>query len=279
MRRRTDVLLLVVVAATVVEPPFGGGSAGPPEAPGCTASDRVAGRADRRGRLSHHRVEALAGGLKQLATLFREGHLGVVRADVVDRVVASAGQQVVTLSAVRRQLRIEALVANKEPEYSAASMRRAAERLIEQALVLREMELSMYAAPPMAEAEATLEKFISSRKQTPAEFSAQRARLGFSEDDFKNEVLWRISVQRFVNFRFAPGVQVSDEEIERYYREDFSKRAKAADTDVKMPMLDEVRDTIRLILATRKTNQALEVWLAQTRETLKVHFFEEALKP
>lgn len=203
----------------------------------------------------------------------------VGRADVVDRVVASAGEQVVTLSAVRRQLRIEALVADREPEYSAANLRRAAERLIEQALVLREMELSLYVPPTMAEADAAREKFILARKRNPTEFYAQVAKLGFSEDDFKKEVLWRISVQRFVNFRFAPGIQVSEEEIEKYYKEEFTKQAKAADANAKMPQLEEVRETITLILATRKTNVALDQWMLQTRETLKVRFFEEALKP
>ncbi len=204
---------------------------------------------------------------------------GSALADVVDRVVATAGQQVVTLSAVRRQLRIEALVADREPEFTPATMRKAAERLIDQAMVLREMELSAYAPPPMSEAQAVLEKFISNRKQTPEQFQAQVARVGFSEDDFKKEVLWRISVQRFVNFRFAPGVQVSDEEIERYYKEEFTKQAKLADPNAQLPKLEDVSERITVLLTTSKTNQALEQWLALTRETLKVRFFEEALKP
>lgn len=203
---------------------------------------------------------------------------GIAQADVLDRVAVSAGQQVVTLSGVRRQLRVEALVANSEPVYSAENMRRAAERLIEQALVLREMELSLYVPPTMAEAEVALAKFISDRKQTPEEFQAQVARMGFSDDEFRKEVLWRISVNRFVTFRFAPGVQVSDEEVEKYYKEEFTKQAKTTGADVTMPQLEEVRETIYLILSTRKTNQALDQWLAQTRQTLKVHFFEEALK-
>jgi len=203
---------------------------------------------------------------------------GAARADVLDRVAVSAGQQVVTLSGVRRQLRLEALVANTEPDYSAANMRRAAERLIEQTLVLREMELSLFVPPTMAEAEVALAKFISDRKQTPEEFQKQVAHMGFSDDEFRKEVLWRVSVSRFVTFRFAPGVQVSDEEVEKYYKDEFAKQAKAADANVAMPQLEEVRETIYLILATRKTNQALDQWLAQTRQTLKVRFFEEALK-
>jgi hypothetical protein len=200
-------------------------------------------------------------------------------ADVLDRVVVSAGQQVVTLSAVRRQLRIEALVADREPESTPAAMRKAAERLIDQAMVVREMELSGYAQPPMAEAQAVLDKFIAARKQTPEQFQTQVAKVGFSEDDFKKEVLWRISVQRFVNFRFAPGVQVSTEEIERYYKEEFSKQAKLAEPNAEIPKLEDVSERISVLLSTNKTNQALEQWLALTRETLKVHFFEEALKP
>ncbi|HEY3443471.1 MAG TPA: hypothetical protein VGK29_22120 [Paludibaculum sp.] len=217
-------------------------------------------------------AERLLAGILVLAS-------GIAQADVLDRVVASAGQQVVTLSGVRRQLRLEALVAGSEPEYTAANMRQAAERLIEQALVLREMELSLFVPPNMAEAEAALAKFISDRKQTPEQFQAQVARMGFSDDEFRKEVLWRISVSRFVTFRFAPGVQVSDKEVEKYYNEEFTKQAKATDTKMTMPQLEEVRETIYLILATRKTNQALDQWLAQTRQTLKVRFFEEALRP
>jgi hypothetical protein len=217
-------------------------------------------------------MERLLAGMLLLAS-------GAGLADVLDRVVVSAGQQVVTLSAVRRQLRIEALVSDREPEFTAAAMRKAAERLVEQAMVLREMELSGYTPPPMSEAQAVLEKFLDSRKQTPEQFQAQVARVGFSEDDFKKEVLWRISVQRFVNFRFAPGVQVSDEEIERYYKEEFTKQAKLADANAEPPKLEDVRERISVLLTTGKTNQALEQWLALTRETLKVRFFEEGLKP
>lgn len=205
--------------------------------------------------------------------------LGVGRADVLDRVAASAGQQVVTLSAVRRQLRIEALVENRAPEYTAESLRAAAERLVEQALLRREIELSRYTLPPMAAADAALEKFVAERRQTAAEFQAEVRRLGFSEDDFRKEVRWRISVERFVASRFAPGVQVSDAEIESYYAGEYTRGSRARDANAKLAPLEEVREAIAQILTARKTDAALDAWLAQTRETLQVQFFEEALKP
>ncbi len=205
--------------------------------------------------------------------------LSVTRADVLDRIVASAGQQVVTLSRVRQQVRIEALVARSEPDYSAANMRRAAERLIEQALVLREMELSLFVPPAMADADLALESFIRERKQTPAGFQADVQRLGFNEDEFRREVRWRLSVERFVNFRFAPGIQVSDQEIENYYKEEFTRQAKAPDAATKLAGLEEAREAISLILARRKTDQALEQWMTVARAAAKIRFFEEALKP
>lgn len=196
--------------------------------------------------------------------------------EVVDRVAAAAGQQVVTLSAIRRHLRILALSEGKPLEDTPEARRRAAERLIDQAMVLREIQLSRYASPTMAEAEVSITRFIASRQQTPEQFAASLKSYGFTEDDFRQEVLWRISVARFVDFRFAPGIQVSDEEVAAYYQKEFVPIFRASNPGQKDPALEEVRDRVMRVVSVRKTNAALEQWLTQMRETLKVRYFEAA---
>jgi parvulin-like peptidyl-prolyl isomerase len=199
-------------------------------------------------------------------------------AEVLDQVAAAAGQQVVTLSAIRRHLRILALTEGKPLQDTPEARRRAAERLIDQAMVLREIQLSRYSVPTMAEAEASIQQFIESRKETPEQFAAALKSYGFTDDEFRQEVLWRNSVARFVEFRFAPGIQVSDEEIEAYYQKEFVPIFRATNPGVADPVLDEVRERITRVVSVRKTNVALDQWLVQMRETLKVRYFEAAFR-
>lgn len=199
-------------------------------------------------------------------------------ADVIDRVAVSAGQQVVTLSAILRQLRLETLASGEPVQDTEENRRRAASRLIDQAIVLREIELSRYTPPSMAEAEAAIERYLKQTGRTRERLLAEVSKLGFSEDDFKREMQWRVSVARFVDYRFAPGVQVADEEVEKYYRDEYTAQYRKLNPGVPIPPFEEVRDAALRIVTTRKTNAAMEQWLARTRESLRVTWFPDAFK-
>lgn len=198
--------------------------------------------------------------------------------EVLDRVAVSAGQQVVTLSAILRQLRLETLASGDPVQDTEENRRRAAARLIDQAIVLREIELSRYTPPTMAEAEAAIERYLKQSGRTRERLLGEIHKLGFSEDDFKREMQWRLSVARFIEYRFAPGVQVTDEEVEKYYRDEYSAQYRKLNPGAAVPPLDEVRDAVLRIVTTRKTNVAMEQWLARMRESLRVTYFPEAFK-
>ena len=65
-------------------------------------------------------------------------------AELLDRMAATVGDYAITSSAVFRQLRLEAFLDGRTPDFSPASRRQAAERLGEQQLVRREMELTRH---------------------------------------------------------------------------------------------------------------------------------------
>jgi hypothetical protein len=48
--------------------------------------------------------------------------------------------------------------------------------------------------------------------------------------------------------------------------------------NVPPPSVDEARSDIVKLLTYRKTNAALEQWLAQARQQVKIHIFEEAFR-
>lgn len=197
-------------------------------------------------------------------------------AEIIDRIAVSAGSQVITDSAIRRHLRMEAWDLGKPPDLSTSARRRAAARLTDLALVRRELELSRYVMPPMADVDAVIAREIMPRFASEAELSASLARYGFTPDDLRQEILFRLAVVRFVEFRFRPGVQVSDAEVEEFYRNEYPDLARAQ--GAQPAPLDDARESIREILAQRKTNQALENWLEMTRQQTRIQYFEEAFK-
>ena len=68
-------------------------------------------------------------------------------AETIDCIAVTVGRGVITRSEIQEQARITAFL-NREPvDLSPANLRRTAERLIDVALIRREMEISHYAAP------------------------------------------------------------------------------------------------------------------------------------
>ncbi|GEM_PF-948429 len=196
----------------------------------------------------------------------------------LDMVAIAAGSQVVTLGAIRRQLRLEQLTSGDPVPDTPESRRRAASRLLDQNIIHREIELSRFTPPTMAEAEKAIEQYLKNTGRTRERLLAEIHQLGFSEDDFKREVQWRLSVSRFIDFRFAPGVSVTDEEIAEYYRGTFTANFQKLNPGGEPPPLEEVQQSIRRILITRKTNTTMEQWLGRMRESLHVRYFEEAFQ-
>jgi len=200
-------------------------------------------------------------------------------AQEIDRVAASAGRDVVTVSAIRRHLRMLALVGRTPFDDSPTARRAAADRLIDQALIRREIALSRYTPPPMSEADARIEAFLQENSLTHEELELLLAAAGFSEDDLRAEVHWRTTLARFIDYRFTPGVQVSDDDIAAYFDSELLPELRRRDPNAPLPKLDDHRDAISAILLTRKTNSAVDAWLEQARASTRLRYFDDAFSP
>ncbi|MGO9239383.1 MAG: hypothetical protein ACLQBJ_01120 [Bryobacteraceae bacterium] len=210
------------------------------------------------------------------AAAWLAGLAALAAGEVLDRVAVQVGTQVITESAVRRELRLEAFMQDREAELGAAERRKAAERLIDQTLVRRELELNRYPPPPASEVQASVEQIRKARREDPSEFAHSLERNGFSLEDLRNQVLYEIALLRFVDFRFSPGVEVSDAEIQQAYEKEVVPEAQRR--GVAAPRLDEQRESIVKLLSYRKTTAALEQWLGQARQQVKIRYYEEAFR-
>jgi hypothetical protein len=135
-----------------------------------------------------------------------------VTAEIIDRIVVSVGSQVVTASEVRREIQMTAFLNGTQVDFGADSRHKATERLIEQKLVRKEMEVGRYPGPSEAETEPLLQQVHEQRFKSNEEYAQGLAKYGISEPDLKAQLLWQLTVLRFIDFRFrVPGETGSQE--------------------------------------------------------------------
>jgi hypothetical protein len=79
--------------------------------------------------------------------------------EIIDRIAVSVGNRVVTASDLDREIRVAAFLDGKQPDFSPATKRATADRLVEQQLIRRELETSRYQMPSATEVEPIVEKF------------------------------------------------------------------------------------------------------------------------
>jgi hypothetical protein len=198
------------------------------------------------------------------------------RAEVVDRIAVSVAGQVVTMSDVRRQIRISAFLEKTEPDYSQTNLRHAAALLVDQVLIRREAELSRYPAAPNQEIESALDQFAESLgMDKPAMFAAALA-IGFSEQEMRDQAAWRLTLLHFIDYRFRPGVQVGEADVANYYNNVFLPQFRKLSPEATPPASDAVRGQIIGILNTQLATEASQIWLEQTRKQTRIRYFEEA---
>jgi hypothetical protein len=147
-------------------------------------------------------------------------------AEIIDRVAVVVGERVITESEMLLQMRVAAFLNAAPAEFDAAGKRQAAERLIAQTLIRREMELSRAAAPNPPEADALLATVRQEPRLAGEEkFAAELARYQIGEEDVRQQLLWQLTLLRFVDYRFRPAGEragserLLDQELERWLKQ------------------------------------------------------------
>ncbi len=197
-------------------------------------------------------------------------------AEVIDRVAVTVDRIVITTSDILSHIRVAAFLNEEAPDLSAAARRAAAQRLVEQALVQREMEILRYPAPSATDVDAVLEQ-LRKRAGSPQIFEARLAEYGITESELRRSLLRQIMTLRFIDFRFRPGIAVSDAEVEAYYRDEFLPRFRS-DGQGSPPPLEEAREEIEEILIGRRVDEALDRWLAAAAAQANIEYREEAFQ-
>jgi hypothetical protein len=129
--------------------------------------------------------------------------------------------------------------------------RAAAERLVDQQLIRKEMEIGHYPEPSATEAEAMLQNLRQQHFPTTAAFRAALEKYGITEDQLKRHLLWQLTAMRFTDVRFRPGIAGSPEQTADRTSAGATVPASGADVDQQMnAWLQEARNAIRITFKT-----------------------------
>ena len=149
----------------------------------------------------------------RLAALLSFGIL-LSGAVVVDRVAIIVGKRVVKTSDLERDLRVSQFLNRQPLDLSPATRRKVADRLITQELIHQEVMNGGYSRPTEKDVDAFVQKLKHDRfSNSDTQFRSALARYGLTEAELLHYLLWQLTVLRFIDERFRPGVLVTDEDV------------------------------------------------------------------
>jgi hypothetical protein len=198
--------------------------------------------------------------------------LFAVHAEIIDRIAMSIGNLVVTTSDIDRDIRVVSFLNGVKPDFRAEARRMAADRLIEQKLVQRELEATRYKPPTPEEVEPAFQRFRKDFYADEQRYRAALAEHGITEADLRSALLWQRALLLFVNERFRPGIQLSPLEIQEYFDKEYAPAARAANPGQAV-RLEDHRGQVEEALLDRHVSEELDRWIgeAKRRDPLMVH--------
>jgi len=198
--------------------------------------------------------------------------LAPLHSEIIDRIAISVGNQVITKSQIDEEVRLTAFLNGSQLNMSPEERKKAADRLIEQTLVKRDMEVSHYPIPAQSEAEPA-QKALKANYHSEAEYQQALQKYGITEEALKRRLWWQTTLLRFIDYRFRPGILVPDTDIRSYYDQEVVKWKQQGIQQI--PAFEEAREKISELLTDRRIDQALDKWLADTRKQIAVRDHDE----
>jgi hypothetical protein len=191
--------------------------------------------------------------------------------ELIDRIIARIENDVILLSDVRLLSSYQLLVDGKSETDSEIL-----DRLIDQWIVRNEANVAHTPQP----SEADIDRFIARLVQgfsSPEDYQARRKLAGLSEADIRRISATELLLNRYLDSRFRPTVQVDEKAIEDFYKNSLLPRAQARGTAP--PTLEAAHDYIQEALVQIGINQQADRWLQESHQRLRVTRMLEESQP
>ena len=195
---------------------------------------------------------------------------------VLDRMAVIVGKHVVKTSDIEWDLRVTEFL-NREPlDFSAKAKRQSAERLIDQEVIRQDIVSGNYRRPPDGDAGALESQLRRDRfGGSDVRMRETLQRYGLSGEQLRAQLLWQLTVLRFIDQRFRPAVMVSDDDVRGYYDQHLADlRHQYSDDN----SFEAMEPKVRSLLEGQRINEAFNQWLEQARTRYRIEYRQEALQ-
>ncbi|MCY7377630.1 MAG: hypothetical protein LH472_16855 [Pyrinomonadaceae bacterium] len=185
---------------------------------------------------------------------------------VVDKTVATIGDgagdpELITYSDLLWSLALQPDVPLNPP--SSEDLNRALQLLINQRLFALEAERVPRAEPTQDEIDAEIKRVLAQFPST-AEFEKRLRIVGFDsvkDENFERMMAQRVSIEKYLDFRFRSFVVITPEDEAKYYRDVYVPEFRRLNPGLLMPPLDEKRRELNQFLTEEKVERDIERFL------------------
>lgn len=195
---------------------------------------------------------------------------------VIDRIAVIVDKQAIKTSDIDRDVRVTDFLNRQPLDFSVEVKRKAAERLIDQAVIRAEMERGGYSRSSEFEAAGMIKRLLADRfGGSDARLKAELLRYGLTEQQLRMQLQWQLDVLKFISERFRPGVLVTDEQVRAYYDQ------HKAELERQFPQLktyENMEPKIRASLEGEGLNQSFDQWLSQARKRARIQYLQGAFQ-
>lgn len=200
---------------------------------------------------------------------------------VVDKIVAtvrynpSETPEIITYSDILWQMALSPGVPLNPPK--SEDLKSNLDLLIEQKLFLLEAKRLPRSLPTEAEIKREIERIVA---QFPSifEFEKRLRLVGFTsikDENFQKIIEDRLTIEKYIDFRFRSFVIVTSEEERKYYNEVFVPNFRRRNPDLLVPPFEKVQQNINEILTETKVSEDIEKFLYEAKQRAEIEILLE----
>ena len=190
---------------------------------------------------------------------------------IVDRIVARIEDDIILLSQIRELGAFQKLV-----EGHAEGDDRLLAELIEQWMVQTEATAAYFPQPAQSEVDREMAR-LQSQFASPEAYAAKLRELELSDSEARELLTRQIYIERYLDYKFRPTVQIEASDIEAYYQKELLP--ELARKNQPAPPLPDVEGQIREVLTQRGISDRTAKWLDDTKSRLKIEVSLPAAAP
>lgn len=199
---------------------------------------------------------------------------------VVDKTVATIGDgtgdpELITYSDLLWTLALQPGAPLNPP--TSEDLNRALQLLINQRLFALEAGRVPRNAATQPEIDAEIKRVLALFPST-AEFEKRLRIVGFDsvkDENFERMMAQRVSIEKYLEFRFRSFVVITPQDEEKYYRDTFTPDFRRRNPGLLMPTLDEMRPKINKLLTENKVEGDIERFLDFSKRRSEIIILSE----